>query len=67
MAVKQDLGLIHGITTEAECRQYRAGQKVVQHVLEKPKLAFAQRGSKFAVAQNLKQLISSPLLQHRRQ
>lgn len=33
----------------------------------KPKLAFAQRGNKFAVAQSFKQLISSSLLQHRGQ
>lgn len=66
-AVKQHLGLIHDITTEPECRQYRSGQQEMQHVLEKPKLAFAQRGSKFAVVQSFKQLISSFLQQHKGQ
>lgn len=62
VAVKQHLGLIYGIIPEAECRQYRAGEQGRQHVLEKPKLAFAQRESKFAVAQPLKQLLLSPPL-----
>lgn len=37
----------------------------MQCELGKPKLALAQRGSKFAGAQSFKQLISSSLLQQR--
>ena len=63
--ITQHLGLIHGIPTGAECRQYRAGQQGMQCMLGKPKPVFAQRGSKFPGAQSLKQLISPSLLQHR--
>ena len=64
MAITKCLGLIHGIPIGDERRQYRAGQHGIECMLGKAKLAFAQRGSKFAVAQSLKQLISSSLLQY---